>query len=210
MVFADSTPIYGKRFCEIVYSKNFMDFYVYNSNTLHDCPQSWWKGLNQNILKKDVQASYVFLNGPRIWLVDDIENEPSKGRPVNQFRGKPLHLVGTFHSDFQSLLKHHGPYTDYKIDREQVYSLHKGRQIVEIINQKGQIYVLQSLSLKHRTQSPEQIAQLKQSIKLPKGWVMKTGAIQQDFKMLPEAHSIHVVQDEFENTYQMVNKDLIK
>jgi hypothetical protein len=210
VVIADSTPIYGKRFCEIVYSKNFMDFYVYNSNSLHDCPQAWWKGLNQNIIKKDVQASYVFLNGPRIWLVDNIENEPSKGRTVNQFRGKPLHLVGTFHTDFQTLLQNHGPYTDYKINREQVYSLHKGRQIVEIINQKGQVYVLQSISLKHRAQSLDNIVQLKQQIKLPKGWMMKMGALQEEYKMQPTAHSIHVIQDEFDNTYQMVYKDLIK
>jgi|LauGreDrversion4_2_1035121.scaffolds.fasta_scaffold372064_2 hypothetical protein len=209
-VIADSTPIYGKRFCEIVYSKNFMDFYVYNSNTLHDCPQSWWKGLNQNIIKKDVQASYVFLNGPRIWLVDKIDNEPSKARTVNQFRGKPLHLVGTFHTDFQTLLKHHGPYTDYKIDRDQVCSLHKGRMIIEIINQQGQVYILQSISLKHHMQTPDNIAQLKHQIKLPKGWFMKMGALPEDFKMRPQEHSIHVVQDEFDNTYQLVDKDLIK
>ncbi len=204
-----SATVYGKRFCEIVYSKNFMDFYVYNSHALHDCPNAWWKGLNNSMIKKDMNAQYVFLNGPRIWMVDNIEQQKSSAASVNQFQGKPLNLVGSFHADFHSLLKNHGPYTDFEGSIQQVYSLNKGRQIVELVNDQGQVYVLQSISLKHRYQSPENISSLQPHLKLPSGWTFKTGALSQDYRMMPKNQMIHVVQDEYENTYQRIGKDLL-
>lgn len=206
---ASQTSVYGKRYCEIVYSKNYMDFYVYNSNNLHECPHAWWKGIDQNAVKKETNAQYVFLNGPRVWVVDDIVKQPVN-YPTSHFKGKPLHLVGTFHSDFQSLLRRHGPYTDYKINRDQAYMLHKGREVVELVNPQGQVYVLHSLSMKKRAQSPNQISQLKNHIKLPTGWSFKSGNLNSDYRMASSGHVIHIVQDELENTYQMIGKDLLK
>jgi hypothetical protein len=209
-VYANNVPVYGKRYCEIVYSKNYMDFNVYSSNNAHSCPHSWWKGVNESGIKKDTNAQYVFLNGPRVWVVDDmVDNQPGK-MPVSHFKGKPLHLVGTFHADFQSLLRSHGPYTDYKINRNQSFSIRKGREVVELINPKGQVYLLQSLSLKKRSQNPAQISQLKQHLALPKGWTFKTGQLSSDYRLAPSANAIHIVQDEHDNTYQLISKDLLK
>lgn len=207
---ANNVPVYGKRYCEIVYSKNYMDFHVYSSNNAHPCPHSWWRGIDESSVKKDTNAQYVFLNGPRVWVVDDIVNHQPAKMPVSQFKGKPLHLVGSFHADFQSLLRHHGPYTDYKINRDQTFSLHKGREVVELITPKGQVYLLHSLSLKKRSQSPAQISQLKQHLSLPKGWTFKSGNLSSDYHMTPSANAIHIVQDEYDNTYQLIGKDLLK
>lgn len=207
---ADNVTVYGKRYCEIVYSKNYMDFNVYSSNNTHTCPHAWWKGMNEGSVKKDTNAQYVFLNGPRVWVVDDIVNHQPSKMPVSQFKGKPLHLVGSFHADFQSLLRNHGPYTDYKINRGQTFSVHKGREVVELINPQGKVYLLHSLSLKKRSQSPAQIAQLKQHLSLPKGWTFKSGNLSNDYRLSPSGNEIHIVQDEYDNTYQLIAKDVLK
>jgi hypothetical protein len=205
MVSHAGQAVHGKRYCEIVYSKDYIDFFVYSTHSVNDCPVSWWKTLNQKVLTKHLGASYVFLNGPRIWVADEISNfNPGDKVTIN---GSPLPQVASFHSNLQSLLQRHGPFVDYKVKRQQVYHFHPGSKIYELVSPKGQVYVLHSISLKHRSQSLTSLDSLASSIHLPKGWQFKSGTIAQEFKLMPQNQNIHVVMDELDNTYQLAEKN---
>jgi hypothetical protein len=204
---ADS--LYGKRYCEIVSSENFSDFNIYNTNGLNDCPKSWWTNLKDHALQKKYHFKFVYLSGPRLWLIDSIQNQPNS-RDLKNIEGQKLRKVATFHPQLSSLMSRHGPYTDYQIQRGQSYHFKKGRMVYELVNPQGKIYVLHSISLKHRTQVPGQLNHLAQSLKLPSGWQIKQGQINEDKVLRPIAQTIHVIQDDFENTYQLSNQDFLK
>ena len=203
-----ATSVFGKRYCEIIYSPDYVDFYVFNTTTVNDCPAQWWKSLSTNNLKKELKASYVFLNGPRYWVIDEVTHIPvTPGTSV--VNGMHLPMVARFHTDFQSLLRRHGPYVDYAVNRPQIYHFQSGREIFEIINPQGKVYVLHSISLKYKHQSVDTLAKLKQQIHIPKGWQFKSGNLNQALSLTPKDHTIHVVMDELENTYQLIEKDAL-
>ena len=201
--------VLGKRYCEIVYSKNFMDFYVYRSSTESACPQSWWSKLKASILQKKYNARFVHLNGPRLWMVDDIQYHQHGKLETQNIEGQKLNLVGSFHPNLKMLFEHHGPYVEYQIHRAQSYTFNKGRYLLELVSPNGQVYVLQSLSLKYRKQSVDDITKLQEVLKLPKGWTIKQGTLSKNQMVSHPSQVMHIVQDELENTYQLAEKDLL-
>lgn len=208
--FSASDSLYGKRYCEIVSSANYADFNVYNTNGLNDCPKSWWGRLKDTVLQKKYNYKFVHLNGPRLWLIDSISSQDGSSNEVKNFEGQKLKKVASFHPDLTTIMKSHGPYTDYLIQRKHSYQINKGRTVYEIVTAQGKIYVLHSISLKRANQSPEKLNNLMHSLKLPKGWYVKQGVIHEDKSLKPTAQSIHVLQDEYENTYQLTSSDFLK
>ncbi|HBB53010.1 MAG TPA: hypothetical protein DCZ80_03820 [Legionellales bacterium] len=204
-----SDSLYGMRYCEIVSSQNFADFYIYNTNGLNACPPSWWAGLKDKDLEKKYKYKFVHLSGPRIWLIDSIQN-PSASNEIKNFNGQKLRRVASFHPKLSSILNRHGPYIDYLIKRQQAYQFNKGRVVYELVSPQGKVYVMHSLSQKHQYKTPESLNGLSGALKLPKGWQLKYGEIQEDKILTPVAQTIHVMQDEFENTYQLTSQDFLK
>lgn len=208
MSYANAKSAYGQRYCEIVSSSNYADFNVYNTYGLNDCPKHWWSSLKDQIIQKKYHYKFVHLNGPRIWLIDSISKSQEKSF-VENIEGQRLQKVASFHPDLSSIIKSHGPYTDYLIEKNHRYEFNKGRMVYELINPQGQIYVLHSISLKHRQQSPENLNHLMQSLKLPSGWHIKKGIIANAKVLTPLGGKIHVIQDDYENTYQLSDKDFL-
>lgn len=201
--------VFGQRYCEIVYSKDYIDFYVYNTTGVNQCSSKWWSHLTEKKLTRELAANYVFLNGPRIWLIDKLQTQPLSSDKVS-FEGSKLPMVASFHSNFQALLKRHGPFVDYEVNRAQQYFFNKGRTIFEVVSPKGEVYVLHSISLKHHHQSLESLASLSKRVHLPSGWHFKTGTLNDELVLKAKNNYIHVVMDEFDNTYQLVGEDPLK
>ena len=196
--------VFGQRYCEIVESQNYREFKVFHKE---NCPLNWWQQLSAKQLQAEHHVSFIHLNGPRIWLTDEIKTSAGLGAEAHQFSGMNLNLVATFRPGLNMLLQKHGPYTDYHIHREQTYAFHKGRDIVELISPKGKVYVLQSLSLKLQRQSPQQLDALIHRIHPPSGWYLKYGVLSSAQLLQAEQHKVHVIQDELENTYQLSKGD---
>lgn len=199
----------GKRYCEIIYSQDYIDFYVYNTTGVNSCSHQWWKTLSEKKLSRDLSANYVFLNGPRVWLIDKSEGV-GDAKQSKSFQGSQLPMVASFHNNFQSLLKRNGPFVDYEVKRSQRYYFNKGRTIFEVVNPEGKAYVLHSISLKHQQQSIHSLSQLAKHIHLPSGWAFKSGTLNKELVLQPKNHMIHVVMDELENTYQQSESDPLK
>ena len=196
--------VFGQRYCEIVESQDYREFKIFHKE---NCPLNWWQHLTEKKLQTEHHVSFIHLNGPRIWLTDEIKTSAAFGPEAHQFSGMNLNLVAKFKPELNMLLQKHGPYIDYHIHRDQTYAFHKGRDIVELISPKGQVYVLQSLSLKHQAQSPQHLDTLMNRIHPPRGWYLKHGVISNVQLLQAEQHKVHVIQDELENTYQLSNKD---
>ncbi len=206
--FSDSKSVYGQRYCEIVSSSNYADFNVYNTYGLNDCPKHWWSGLKDQFIQKKYHFRFVHLNGPRIWLIDGISKDYSQSS-IENIEGQRLRKVASFHPDFSSIIKRHGPYTDYLIEKDHEFQFNKGRLVYELINPKGQVYVLHSISLKHYNQTPANLNHLMHNLKLPQGWHIKQGIISDAKVLKPISRQIHVIQDDYENTYQLTQKDFL-
>ena len=208
MVSAQDT-IYGKRYCEIISSANFSDFYVYNTYGLNNCPQSWWDKVKSADFQKKYHYKFVHLNGPRLWLIDKIiSNQPES--EVKIFEGQQLREFASFHPNLSSIMKNHGPYTEHHVIKKYSYKINKGRRVYELITDNNKIYVLQSISLKIKPQSPDNLEAVIASLKLPPRWRYKQGRLTEDKYLKPTHNNIEVIQDEYENTYQLSARDLIQ
>lgn len=196
--------VYGQHYCEIVESSDYREFKIFHKE---NCSLSWWQRLSEKRLQAENHVSFIHLNGPRIWLADEIKSSHFLGNEAHQFSGINLSLVAKFKPELNTILQKHGPYTDYHIHRDQTYGFHKGRDIVELVSPQGKIYVLHSLSLKHQAQSPNQLDKLVNYIHPPKGWQLKHGILSKDQLLQAHEHKVHVIQDELENTYQLSKSD---
>ena len=196
--------VYGHRYCEIVASQDYREFKIFHKE---NCPLSWWQHLSEKRLETENHLSFIHLNGPRIWLADEIKSSHFLGHEAHQFSGMNLNLVAKFKPELNMLLQKHGPYTDYHIHRDQTYAFHKGRDIVELISPQGKIYILHSLSLKHQAQSPQHIDIIINRIHPPRGWYLKHGILSIQHQLQAQEHKVHVIQDELENTYQLSQSD---
>ena len=66
----------NQRHCEILYgNRNFLNLVVkvFNTQGLNNCPEDQWKTLTKASVEKTYNASFVLLNGPRCWTMDEIQ-----------------------------------------------------------------------------------------------------------------------------------------
>ncbi|NBX84185.1 MAG: hypothetical protein EBQ95_01085 [Gammaproteobacteria bacterium] len=204
-VYAETqTDVYGKRYCEIVSTNDFSNFTIYNSDNVNDCPHHWWSSLNEIKLKRYLKASFVHMQGPNTWMVDKIIYPNSYGLRKN-IMGKQFQQVGHFKMEWNKLIKNHGPYIEYTITKKHLYEIHQGRQIYELKDAAGNYYVLYGLSM-----DMKDIQQLKNQLKLPRGWQFLKGKLAKDYILNSANSTIYIVQDNLNNNYQRVEKDLLE
>ena len=104
---ASAQPIFEKsisnlrnqRYCEVLYGKrNFLklEVKVFNTQGLNLCPEERWQALSKEAIAKQFDASIVVLNGPRYWVMDEIQ---AAGATVNNvkesFGGIEMNLRAT-------------------------------------------------------------------------------------------------------------------
>ncbi|MBU3625354.1 hypothetical protein ICN48_03770 [Polynucleobacter sp. JS-Safj-400b-B2] len=91
---ADSQPVFQKsvsnlrnqRYCEVLVGKRAwlnLEVKVFNTQGLNLCPEAQWKTLTKESIAKNFDASFVLLNGPRYWTMDEIQ---AAGNTVNDVK----------------------------------------------------------------------------------------------------------------------------
>ena len=76
----------NQRYCEVLYGKwNWLNLEVkvFNTQGLNLCPEDQWKALTKESIAKTYDASFVLLNGPRYWTMDEIQ---AAGTTVNNVK----------------------------------------------------------------------------------------------------------------------------
>ena len=134
--------------------------------------------------------------------MDKIGEAGTPAAPVD-FQGLQLRLRATISLGIKDLLKPHQPYAVRKIDRTTNYVFDAGQPVFELVDPKGQVYVMQAYSqIVDPSLSYADLAGLGSRLKLPDGWQYRTRMLDQDL-VAQAVGQAEVVQDELQNTYQL-------
>jgi haloalkane dehalogenase len=197
----------GVRYCEIfviIGHLNHLEGKVYNSLGLNDCPQEQWMALKTEALKKQFKAKAIVMNGPRYFLMD--KNAIENPGEVVSFDGLQLRLLATIRIPQRSVIggSKRKPYTEYTIERTNTYVFSSAKLVYELVAPDGKVYIMQSYSqIVDPTLTEDALATLASRLKLPPKWQYRVRKLDQDY-IVQESGEAHVIQDDFENTYQRV------
>lgn len=175
---------------------------VYGTQMLNDCPQELWETLDADAIAKDMGAIFVKLNGPRYWLLDGLGSKVAVVDPVfKDFNGIQMRRIATIPlgADFAA-----GPYVARNVNRGAVFFFDAGKTVYELIDPKGQAFVMQARCVGVDSSITEQsLETLGDRLALPAGWTYKSRMLDTELVIDTSATLATVVQDEFENTYTL-------
>ncbi|KTD20060.1 Uncharacterised protein [Legionella lansingensis] len=200
----------GSRYCEILISKDTTSLSVYNTIGLNDCPESLWDKITVSSVKGETGASFVKLNGPRYWVIDGLTDSRLVNPEQKIISGLAMREAGILKIRLSDLLTSSKLYREHTVDRQTTWVYKAGKPVYELIDPKGQVFVMQSYSIEKQPQTMESLANLASKLKLPAGWQYRTGILQQDSELKAINNKATVIQDDFLNTYQLATHDFLK
>ncbi len=204
-----SSNMHGARYGEVLLVKghvNHIEATVYNTLGLNDCPDEVWKQLDEDQIKKEHKARAVILNGPRYFLMDSVSGANVSDQ-ITSFGGLRMRSMATVPLTMTQLLGGvRKPYTENIVNRSTTYTYNKGREVYELVAPDGTAYIMQSYALiKDPTLTEESLKTLGSRLKLPAGWSYRVRQLEQAETFAVHGKA-HLIQDEFENSYQRENE----
>ena len=196
------------RYCEIVVGHGF-SAKIYTSFNLHDCPDSLWKKVNVSQIKKSHKATFVYLNGPRYALMDNIINSSIDSKIVD-FNGIKMREIARLKVRLSDILHGFVPYITHDIEKTSTLVYEPGSRVYELIDPKNQVYVMQSYSAEVAPLTTDKLVTLGDRLKLPHGWKFKTGVLSERHDLMASNHHAVVLQDSYKNTYHLAKGDFLK
>jgi hypothetical protein len=194
------------RYCEVVLLKADTDgLYaeVWNTMGRSECPQDEWEAIDTAAIAAEYGAATALANGPRYWTLDRIDAAMQLTAPVTVFGTLEMFLGATV--DLGAGLPSTTPYTQRPVARDTVFFFDAGSEVYELTDPDGVVYVMQSYSQKlDPTLSADQLAGLGARLKLPAGWTFSTRVLDAELEVRDVDGIAVVVQDDLENTYQLV------
>ena len=206
---AQKTHLRGERYCEIILAQTNTQFAVYNTIGLNNCPENTWKHITEAEVKKETGAAHVHLNGPRYWVIDDIQNSSLVNQQIKTIAGLAMREAGVLHLGLLDLLKPNKPYKQRKVARKTTWVYEAGKPVYELIDPQGSVFVMQSYSIQKTPQTELSLQQLGTQLKLPEHWQFKTGILKKSEALQAIDNMAVVVQDSFLNTYQKATHDFL-
>lgn len=202
----------GQRYCEILLGPTRgipKTLRVYNTIGLSDCPQDVWKKITKETIKKEENVNYVRLNGPRYWVIDGFQNTTLINPAVRVLGGLKMREAGVLRLSVIDIIRGENPLAPHLVDRNTTWIYQAGKPIYELIDPKGQTFVMQSYSSQKVEQSEQSLIHLGEKLKLPKGWHFQTRVLKENAYLTPIDQKAVVIQDEFLNTYQQETPDFV-
>jgi len=195
-----------QRYCEVLYGKRHyfkLEVKVFNTQGLNLCPEDQWKTLTKESIEKAYGASFVVLNGPRYWVMDEIQ---AAGATVNQtkesFGGIEMNLRATIELGLIKQLMGSKYYSPNEIVRTTAFIYKAGTPIYELISPAGDVYVMQSYSqIVNSKLTMNDLPDLAKQLKLPTGWKYQSRVLDQELSLVANGVA-YVLQDNLSNSYQ--------
>ncbi|MDP3560452.1 MAG: hypothetical protein Q8R79_08925 [Legionellaceae bacterium] len=206
---AEKMHLRGDRYCEILFSKSFLEYSVYNTWGLNNCPENLWKKVTIEKVSQDTGASTILLNGPRYWVIDGFTNTTLINPQTKIISGLPVREAGVLRLGIFDLFKSRGPYHQRTVARQTTWIYEAGKRVYELIDPKGQIFVMQSYSTQHQPQTMASLVNLAKKLHLPADWQFKTGILKKQEQLEAINQSATVIQDDLSNTYQLATHDFL-
>ena len=196
----------NQRYCEVLVGKRDwlkLEVKVFNTQGLNLCPEGQWQALTKESVAKAFDASFVLLNGPRYWMMDEIQAAGNTVNDVKQsFGGIEMNLRATIQLSLLKQLMGSKQYTPNEITRTTNFIYKAGGTVYELISPAGDIYVMQSYSqIVNPSLSEKDLPNLNQQLKLPTGWAYRSRVLDQDLSLIANGIA-YVLQDNLSNSYQ--------
>ncbi len=196
----------NQRYCEVLIGKRDwlkLEVNVFNTQGLNMCPETQWRALNKESIAKTDDVSFVMLNGPRYWMMDEIQ---ASGNTVNDvkkmFGGIEMNLRATVKLSLLKQLMGSRNYTANEVARTTNFIYRAGSTIYELTSPIGEIYVMQSYSqIVNPDLNIKDLSALSEQLKLPAGWAYRSRVLEQDLSLVANGIA-YVLQDNLSNSYQ--------
>ena len=208
------TPIFEKsisnlrnqRYCEVLIGKRDwlkLEVRVFNTQGLNLCPEAQWRALTKESIVKEYDASIAILNGPRYWMMDEIQ---AAGNTVNDvketFGGIEMNLRATVKLSLLKQLMGSKNYTANEVARTTNFVYRAGSTVYELSSPAGDVYVMQSYSqIVNPALNIKDLPGLSEQLKLPAGWTYRSRVLDQDLSLVANGIA-YVLQDNLSNSYQ--------
>jgi hypothetical protein len=194
------------RYCEVIYGKRdflTLEVKVFNTQGLNLCPEAQWKTLTKESIEKAYGASFVLLNGPRYWTMDEIQAAGSTVNSVKEsFGGIDMNLRATLKVGLFKQLLGSKQYSPNEVIRTTNFIYKSGTSIYELTSPTGEVYVMQSYSqIVNPNLAMSDLPDLGKQLKLPTGWTYKTRVLDQELSLIANGIA-YVLQDNLLNSYQ--------
>lgn len=199
----------NQRYCEIILHDQGLNFSVYNTIGLNDCPENIWNTISIDSIKKETHVMFVHLNGPRYWLIDGLKNSNNLAPTLRKLGGLRMREAAILHLSLYDIIMGVKPYTEKTVDRHTTWLFNAQKPVYELINPEGSVFVMQSYSIQKIPQTQTSLNELGSKLTLPHGWRFKTGLLTNDQEVIAINNKAIVIQDDFLNTYQQSTHDLL-
>lgn len=207
--FAEDVPVTNlrdSRYCEVLLGFGGLfvpkQLEVYNTIGLNDCPEDKWSKLREAQIKSETKATFVKLNGPRFWVLDNFVGSNLINPNVRSFGGIEMREAGVLQVSLGDVIGSRVPYQEHHVHRKTISRFKAGLPVFQLIDSKGSIYFMQSYSLEKVALSYDILAGLGSKLKLPSGWRFRSVVLKDDYFLKAENDQATVLQDELLNTYQ--------
>ena len=198
--------LHGKRYCEVLLARLIdarLNAEVWNTYGLNDCPDAAFKALDAAAIATERGVLRALLNGPRYWLMDAIEKKPVSQPQRTTFGTLDMFLAATV--DLGPIPPNLAPYTERRVARDSVFEFSAGTEVYELTDPGGKVYVMQSYSEQGDAHlSAADLPGLASRITPPAGWTYKPRTLGSTLRVLTPSGEAVVIQDDFGNTYQLV------
>ncbi len=173
---------------------------VYNSFPLNDCPAELWSALDPQAIAAENGTAAALLNGPRYWLMNDIEKEQQGPQERKTFGGIAMIKQATVEMSSMNP----APYSLNKVNRNTVFVFNAGEQIYELIDPDGRRWVMQTWSqVADPNLSRADLPGLASRLKLPEGWTYQTRVLDETLRVDTTTRPADVTQDDLTNSYSL-------
>ncbi len=198
------TGLSGKRYGEVLLvtpGEAGPQAAVYNSFPLNDCPAELWSALDPHALATEHRAAAALLNGPRYWLMNEIEKQSQGPRITKVFGGIEMQLQATVLLSGMNPV----PYTANQVNRHTVFTFDAGEEIYELQDAAFRRWVMQTWSqMVDPNLSRTDLPGLGARLNLPNGWSFQSRVLTSPLRIDTATHAAQVLQDDLTNSYSLV------
>ncbi len=171
---------------------------VYNSFPLNECPAELWDALDAQAIASENGAAAALLNGPRYWLMNDIEKDKQGLQMTKTFGGIEMILQATVLLSSMNP----APYSVNRVNRNTVFVFNAGEEVYELIDPHGKRWVMQTWSqITDPSLSRADLPGLASRLNLPTGWTYRSRVLDETLRVDTRTEAAHVLQDDLTNSY---------
>jgi hypothetical protein len=174
---------------------------VYNTFGLNDCPAELWSALDAQAIATENGAATALLDGPRYWLMNEIEKPTQGPRIIKNFGGIDMVL------ESQTLLSamNPAPYTANQVHRHSVSTFNAGEEVYELHDPALRRWLMQTWSqIVDPTLSRSDLPGLGERLDLPPGWTYQSRTLTAPLSIDTTTHTAQILRDDLTNSYSLL------